>query len=105
MVMRIWHGWTEKINSDIYQELLFNKIFPGIENKKVKGYKGIQLLRRELKNETEFITVMRFEDWKSVKEFAGENYEEAYVPEEARKVLKSFDSHSQHYEVQKEIIY
>jgi hypothetical protein len=34
-----------------------------------------------------------------VKAFTGEDYEAAYVPDAARKVLKRFDARSQHYEV------
>ncbi len=42
---------------------------------------------------------MQFDNINAVKDFAGENYEEAVVPEPARKVLKHFDATSQHYEV------
>lgn len=105
MITRIWHGWTTLENADVYQQLLFDKVFPGIESKKVSGYKSIQLLRREMETEVEFITIMQFDNLDSLEKFAGENYAEAYVPEDARKVLKRFDSHSQHYEVKKTITY
>lgn len=68
----------------------------------VSGFKGIQLLRRKVGEEVEFVTVMRFDSVDAVKEFAGEDYEKAYVPEEARKVLKRFDERSQHYELREE---
>jgi hypothetical protein len=42
---------------------------------------------------------MEFDSIQAVKDFAGENYEQAVVPENARKVLKRFDATSQHYEV------
>ena len=99
MVSRIWHGRTTPKHADIYEELLKSEIFPGIENKNIPGYKGIQLFRRPLEGEVEFITIMWFDSWKAVKELAGEDYEAAYVPESARKVLKDFDERSQHYEV------
>ena len=57
MISRIWHGYTTKDNADIYESLLQNEIFVGIAKKKIKGYRGIQLLRRELATETEFITI------------------------------------------------
>jgi len=34
-----------------------------------------------------------------VRQFAGENYEHAYVPPAARELLTRFDERSQHYEV------
>jgi len=99
MISRIWHGWTSKTNADIYESLLKEEIFVGIKKRDIVGYKGIQLLRRELENETEFITIMWFDSVAAVRAFAGEDYEQAVVPESARMVLSRFDGRSQHYEV------
>jgi heme-degrading monooxygenase HmoA len=99
MISRIWHGYTSKSNADIYETLLKSEIFVGIKNRNLKGYKGIQLLRRELLSETEFITIMWFDSLDSVKDFAGTEYEKAVVPEKAQKVLSRYDKKSQHYDV------
>jgi heme-degrading monooxygenase HmoA len=99
MIGRIWHGYTTFGNADTYENLLKEEIFTGIENRNIKGYRGIQLFRREMKNETEFITIMWFDSLKAVEDFAGTDYEKAVVPESARKVLSRFDDRSQHYEV------
>ena len=58
MIIRIWHGYTTKQNADTYETLLKEEIFVEIENKKVDGYHGIQLLRREMEEEVEFTTMM-----------------------------------------------
>ena len=105
MIARIWHGWTTFENADNYEGLLKEEIFPGIAAKNVAGYRGIQLLRRSLASEVEFITVMWFESWDAVKQFAGENYETAYVPAKAHKILARFDEKSQHYEVKEQLRY
>jgi hypothetical protein len=102
MISRIWHGYTTFENADIYEELLRDEIFVGIRNLKIKGYKGIQLLRRNISAETEFITIMWFDSVESVKEFAGNDYENAVVPEKAQKVLSRYDRKSQHYDVRSE---
>lgn len=99
MISRIWHGWTTPQNADKYETLLKEEIFVGIKNRHVHGFKGIQLLRREINGEVEFITIMTFESLDAVREFAGEDYEQAVVPEKARKFLSRFDEHSQHYEI------
>jgi len=99
MISRIWHGYTTFENADKYEKLLKEEIFTGIKNRNIKGYKGIQLLRRNIESETEFITIMWFESLDSVIEFAGKEYENCVVPDKARKVLSRFDSKSQHYEV------
>ena len=97
MISRIWHGYTTKDNADTYEDLLKNEIFVGIKKRNIKGYKGIQLLRRESATETEFITIMWFDSNDSVINFAGENYKKAVVPESAQKVLSRFDKTSKHY--------
>ena len=99
MISRIWHGYTTKENANTYQKLLESEIFVGIKNRNIPGYKGIQLLRKEMESETEFITIMWFESIEAVKKFAGENFEKAVVPDKAQKVLSHFDKTSQHYNV------
>jgi heme-degrading monooxygenase HmoA len=98
-ISRIWHGYTTPENADAYESLLRSEVFPHIQNRNITGFKSIQLLRRNINNETEFITIMEFDSIQAVKDFAGENYEQAVVPENARKVLKRFDALSQHYKV------
>jgi heme-degrading monooxygenase HmoA len=105
MIGRIWHGWTAPENADRYENLLKTEIFPGIAGKNVPGYRGIQLFRRPLDDEVEFITIMWFDSWDSVRQFAGEDYERAYVPPKARAVLSRFDERSQHYEIREQILY
>ena len=97
MIVRIWHGWTATGQAEAFERLLLQEIFTGIENRSIEGYRGIQLLRRTLAGEVEFITVMRFDSLEAVREFAGEDYEVAVVPEKARTLLKRFDERSQHY--------
>lgn len=99
MIARIWHGWATPQNADKYKALLKEEIFVGIQNRRIQGFKGIQLLRREVDDEVEFITIMTFELLDAVREFAGEDYEVAVVPEKARKLLSRFDERSQHYEI------
>lgn len=99
MIDRIWHGWTTPQNADKYEALLKEEIFIGIQNRHIPGFQGIQLLCREVNDEVEFMTIMMFESLDAVREFAGEDYEAAVVPEQARRLLSRFDERSQHYEV------
>ena len=52
----------------------------------IPGFQEIQLFRRDLGSEVEFITIMRFDDLESVRAFAGKDYEAAVVPPKARAV-------------------
>ena len=105
MIVRIWHGYTTSENAQTYEKLLYEEVWPGIAAKNVKGYKSIELIKRDLENEVEFITIMRFESLKDVIEFAGDDYITAHVPQKARQVLNHFDTESQHYEPLKLINY
>jgi heme-degrading monooxygenase HmoA len=106
MIQRVWRGWTTSQNAGAYEKLLREQIFPGIAAKGVRGYTGIKLLRRALPSgELEFMTIMSFESLEAVRAFAGEDYERAYVPEAARRVLSRFDEVSAHYEVVEQLAY
>ena len=97
-IKRIWHGWTTPENADKYQKLLHNEVFPGIEAKRIPGYLSIELLRRDLDDEVEFITIMTFQSLQNVIDFQGKDYARCYVPDEAQKVLKRWGQISSHYE-------
>jgi heme-degrading monooxygenase HmoA len=99
MIARIWHGWTARANADRYEVLLKQEIFVGIRNRGIDGFEGIQLLRRDSGAEVEFVTIVRFRSLDAVRAFAGEDYEVAVVPEEARTLLARFDQRAQHYEM------
>ncbi len=103
MISRVWHGWTSPSNADKYEALLETEIFAGIQNRSIPGYRGIQLFRRDVGDEVEFVTVMWFDSLDAVRLFAGEDYEAAVVPPKARQVLARFDPRSQHYEVRAEL--
>lgn len=106
MIRRVWRGWTTTENGDAYERLLKTQVFPDIAAMQVKGYTGIQLLRRSLPSgEQEFMTVMSFESLEHVRGFTGEDYERAHVPEAARRLLARFDASSAHYEVRAELRY
>jgi antibiotic biosynthesis monooxygenase (ABM) superfamily enzyme len=98
-IRRIWHGWTTHENADSYWQVLSTIVIPGIEAKGIPGYRGIEVLRRELEEEVEFVTIMKFDSLQSVLNFQGEDYSRAYVPEPARAVLARWDTTAAHYEV------
>ncbi len=103
MVSRVWHGWTKPGNAGAYEQLLKSEIFTGIHNRQIAGYRGIHLLRRNIGDEVEFVTVMWFDTLDAVRAFAGEDYEAAVVPPKARELLSRFDERSQHYDVKAEM--
>ena len=100
MLIRIWHGYTTPDKAEAYEQLVISRIFKEIEAKTGEGFKGVELLKRNLSDdEVEFTTMMRFKDLETIKKLTGEDYETAYVPPEARKLLTRFDQIVTHLEV------
>lgn len=97
-VKRIWHGWTTPGNAEAYEELLHKEVFPGIEAKEIPGFRCVELFCRKLEGEVEFVTIMTFDSLDDVIAFQGKDYEKAYIPESARKILKRWDERASHYE-------
>jgi heme-degrading monooxygenase HmoA len=97
VILRYWRGWTTPHNADAYQKIVSEQVLPGIATRRLDGYQGAYLLRRDLDNEVEFATVMIFDSLDNVRAFAGDDYETAYVPPAARAVLARFDEKSAHY--------
>lgn len=89
-IARIRPGWTTLSNADKYEALLREEIFAGIQKTHIRGSKVIQFLRREVSDEVEFTVFMSFDSLDTVREFAGEDYEQMFMPEKARRLLSRF---------------
>ncbi len=96
MITRIWSGYTSLENAEQYERLLVDVILPGIHH--INGYRGAQLLKRKLASKVEFVTITFFDSMDAVIEFAGEDYEAAVVPPQARALLSHYDTRVSHYE-------
>lgn len=100
MIKRMWHGWTTPENADRYLQILTSEVIPGIEAKAIPGYLGIEVLRRALKDEVEFVTIMSFRSLEDIIAFQGPDYQKCYVPEAAQRELKRWEETAQHYDLQ-----
>ena len=99
MIARLWRGWTTRANADAYESLLRDEIFPWILDKRIDGFRGVDLLRRDAVDEIEFITSMTFDSLEAVEAFAGPDHTASVVLPKARALLARFDAHSAHYEI------
>jgi len=99
MICRVWRGWTTPGNADAYQRIVQGQVIPGIEARRIPGFRSIDLVRRERDQDVEFMTLMWFDSLDSVRAFMGEDYNLAHVPPQAQAVLADFDRRSAHYEV------
>jgi heme-degrading monooxygenase HmoA len=99
MICRVWRGWTTKENAEAYERIVRGQVIPGIEARRIPGFRSIDLVRRERDRDVEFMTLMWFDSLEAVKAFMGDDYEVAHVPAEAQAVLADFDGRSAHYQV------
>jgi heme-degrading monooxygenase HmoA len=96
MIARWWRGWAATPeNAEAYEQLLRTTVLPWVANH--DGHRGSYLVRREVEEGVEFATLTLWDSLESVKEFAGEDYEVAVVPEPAQAVLSRWDENSTHY--------
>ena len=98
MIARIWHGWTKPADAKTYENMLRNEIFPSIAARNIKGYRGAELFIQEDENETEFITLLRFDSMDAVKEFAGSDETKPVIFPGVEKLLTRMEP-AQHYRI------
>jgi antibiotic biosynthesis monooxygenase (ABM) superfamily enzyme len=99
MICRIWRGWASRTQADAYEAVVRQEVIPGIEGMHIPGFIHIDLMRRDVDDEVEFLTAMWFDDLDSIHAFVGEDAEASHVPAAARAVLARFDHRSAHYTV------
>ena len=103
-IIRTWKGWTTHNNAAIYQAMLINEVFPAVKEKGVEGLEKVSISTMEKEDETEFFLILQFDSLDSVKEFAGQDYKKAYIPENAKRVLSRYDETAQHYTLKEELL-
>lgn len=102
VILRLWRGWTAPAQTDAYEQLLTGQIAPAILDRGIPGLRELRVLRRDPREvdpaiETEFLTVMTFDDLAAITAFTGGDPSSSVVPDAARQLLSRFDDHSQHY--------
>ena len=104
-IIRTWKGWTTPENASIYENMLISEVFPAVKKKGVAGLEKVSISIKKSEKEVEFFLILQFDSLDAVKVFAGPNYEIAYIPDEAKKVLLRYDETAQHYEFRSELIF
>ena len=99
MICRLWRGWTTPENADAYERIVREEVIPGIEARRIAGFRHIDLMRRDLRGEVEFQTLMWFDSLDTIRTFIGEDYSVSHVPPQAQAVLSRFDERAAHFEV------
>ncbi|SHI33719.1 hypothetical protein [Algibacter luteus] len=103
-IIRTWKGWTSLENAPLYESMLINEVFPEVKRKGVEGLEKVSISTMEKNDEMEFFLILQFDSLDSVKMFAGEKYEMAYIPDNAKRVLARYDKTAKHFTLKEELI-
>ncbi len=98
-IIRTWKGWTTIENAPIYENMLINEVFPAVKRKGVEGLEKVSISTMKKKDEVEFFLVLQFDSLDTVKMFAGENYQMAYIPDNAKLVLSRYEERIRLYRI------
>jgi heme-degrading monooxygenase HmoA len=96
MITRVWHGRTSLAHADSYLDFLLTK--GTADYKKVNGNLSVRVWRRFDNDCAHFYTVTEWESIDSIKQFAGESYQNAVYYPEDHGILLEFEEHVLHYE-------
>lgn len=103
-IIRTWKGWTSLKNAPTYENMLVEEVFPEVQKKGVHGLEKVSISTMEKNDEMEFFIVLQFDSLDAVKMFAGEDYENAYIPDYAKQLLSRYDNTAQHFTLKKELL-
>lgn len=102
VIARVWRGKTRRDNAAQYLGHLNERVFPAL--RRIEGYLGARVLRREVSDHVEFLVLTHWDSREALVAFAGENPEVAVVEPEARALLVEFDGVAQHFEVAYDLV-
>jgi heme-degrading monooxygenase HmoA len=96
MITRIWHGKTKTADAAVYRQFV---IETGIKDyTSIKGNLGAQIWQREEGDITHIWTVSWWDNYESIKQFAGADIRKAHYYEDDKKYLLEFEPEVMHCE-------
>jgi heme-degrading monooxygenase HmoA len=97
MIVRSWSGRATSAGAESYITHFRRKVLPDLQ--RIAGNRGAMLLRKDISDEVEVVVLTFWDSLASIHEFAGNDASVAVVEPEAKAVLKTFDTHVQHFEL------
>jgi len=102
MISRHWSGLCRKEKASEYTAHLLSETFQTL--KTLKGFQKASILTKEQEEGIEFLIVTVWDSIEDIHAFAGEDVEEAVVPEKVQQMMIHYDSRAGHYEIKEEVI-
>jgi len=99
-ISRHWRGVAKSKEADNYIHHLRNNTFP--ELGRIEGFIKASILRRPIREGTEFLIVTTWQSIEAIRKFAGESVNTAVVPPSVRAMMVEYDKEVAHYEILEE---
>ena len=96
MITRFWHGRTKSTDAEIYRDYVINTGIIGLTS--TKGNIGAQIWQRTEKDIAHIWVVSLWDNYTSLKAFAGDDIERAKYYEEDKKYLLELEPNVQHFD-------
>jgi len=97
MIARHWTGLAKKERADEYILHLQNDTFKKIGA--INGFISSKILYRELPEGTEFLVITEWENIEAIKEFAGNDFNIAVVPQLVKEIMIRYEHEVKHYKI------
>ncbi|MBA3874045.1 MAG: antibiotic biosynthesis monooxygenase [Anaerolineae bacterium] len=97
MIARIWKAVADAERVKDYVAHFEKNVFP--ELRQIMGFQGAYVMEKVLDDGVEIQVMSLWESMDAIRQFAGEQVDQAVVEPEAQAVLRSFDKTVSHHEV------
>lgn len=97
MISRHWTCLAHPASAADYERHLRTETFKAVEQ--IDGFRSAAILRRDVPEGVAYRIVTEWASMDAIRAFAGEDAEEAVVPEKVRPWMIRFDDRVMHYEV------
>lgn len=98
MISRHWKGIAKTEEAGNYIKHLKEDTFPKLSG--LKGFIKASILKREAEKGTEFLIITEWDSIEAIKSFAGENLQNAVVPDVVKLIMLDYDKIVSHYELE-----
>ena len=96
-VARVWHGRTPAAKADEYARYMYENDFPKM--RALPGNLGVQMLRRDEGDETDFVVISYWMSREAIRAWAGADIEQARYDDTERAFLLELEPRVRHYDI------
>lgn len=101
MISRHWFALCKREKANEYIDHLLSETFQTL--KTIKGFRKASILTKDEKEGMLFLIITEWNSIEDIKVFAGDDVEQAVVPQSVQQIMIRCDSRVRHYEIKEEV--